>query len=185
MASIPEKLINQVFTVLTAADAAIVTAIGRRATETYDGAHRVVAIPTGAPEITEPDRPGDGLYTDAGRILLLRRFAVEWQCHDIPSVATTIDAPDFTNSEALYLLTVAAIRGLFHHSVHFSNERWIDQEENQDGVDRSGTVIAFTTIFDIPVYDVRLHLGPLTGTPQITTTVELGADVGDEVTINQ
>lgn len=193
MASIPEQLIAQVY-----ADADLLAlatgglAVGRRETGVHAGPMRVVAIPAGAPQIDAPDRHGDGAsnpwdingprYTDKGRILLLRRFRIEWECHGAPMAE--LDHTDFGDAEELYVVTLRAIRGLFHNAVRFENEEWVDQQKDADGYERFGTLITFTSVIDIPVYEPRSvsRLAPVTS---IQSTVKLPPTNGETVIINE
>ena len=146
--SIPEQLINQVFAKLPAD---IFRAIGEREKATNAGATRVIAIPVGAPEIVMTSRPGSEQIVDpltnkrvSVRRLLSRMFDIEFHCHGEPA---------FVDAENLYLKVLVAVRNCFHHSVTFSNEQWLGQQDGEDGFTRWGTVIAFTATIDVPVYD--------------------------------
>lgn len=180
MASIVEQIINAVF-----ADpllAGVVTATGRRETETNAAANRIVAVPLGAPEIVQPDRPGDAKDPDRGRILLVRRFQIDWYCHGAPDVE---GAADFTNAENLFLKTIVAARNVLHNSVRFSDEKWDDQQEGNDSLERFGTLIIFRSTVQIPIYESRAASGQivnLTATPQIATTL---TELDQTVTIDQ
>ncbi len=174
MASIAEQIIAAVFADATLAQAS--KAVGEREFHTHSRTMRVVAAPLGVPtEYRQPDRPGD-FYQDQGRILLLRDFLIRWKVWDV----------DFGAAEQLLLKVVRVLRKQNHHSITFSNEVWEDQQDDADGFDKLGTVIAFDTTIALPVYeDVPLRVA-LTGTPQITTTVELPDDgSGETVIINQ
>lgn len=163
MRSVPEQIIAEVFSLL---GDNIKTAIGRRATEDFGRAKRVVAVPVGAPTIDPPDRIGDPLFTNAGRALLLRRFQIEWWCHDVPDEG---DGGTFGRAEELYLATLRAVRQTTHNSVRFGNERWMDQAEGQDDFIRHGSVIVFDSVIDLPVYELRGTLVTLTANPKIAT----------------
>lgn len=179
MPSIPEQLINEVFAELPNGT---LTAIGRRESATNAGSNRVVAIPLGSNVIDPPDQPGFAGYSDQGRCLLLRRFQIEWQCHGVPD---TLDGPpDFTNAETLFLATLIAVRQLFHNSVRFGQEIWLDQQEDADSFERFGTVIKFVSTIDIRVYEPLPTIVTLTANPKIVTTVQLNDDPAT-VIINQ
>lgn len=193
MASIPEQLIAQVYAdpdLLALATGGL--AVGRRETSVHAAPMRVVAIPLGAPVIDPPDRHGDGAsrpydpagprYTDQGRILLLRRFRIDWECHGAPMVQG--NDPDFGPAEELYIFTIRAARDAFHNSVRFENEEWIDQQEDADGFERFGTVIKFTSTIDIPVYELRSK-SVLAQVTSIQTTLKLPPTDGETVVINE
>lgn len=165
--SIPEQLADQIFALLPVGT---VTGFGRRKVNEHSKANRVIAVPLGAPAIDQPDIHGDARYTDAGRPLLLRRFDVEWWTH---SVRAGADTQDFGATEALYLNLLRAIRQICHHSVVFTNERWIDQEDGADGLERYGSVIVVTSTIDLPVRELRGTIVQLTATPKIDTTFTL------------
>ncbi len=179
MPSIPEQLIATVFAQLPGGT---ITAVGRREIYRHANKNRVVAIPLGSSVIDMADQPGDALYSDQGRCILLRRFEIEWQCH---GAAADESQTDFTDAEVLYLQTLLAVRETMHNAVLFSGEQWIDQQENNDGYDKWGTVIKFTSTIDIRVYEPRGTIVTLTATPQIVTTVVLNEDTDDAVVINQ
>ncbi len=164
--SIVEQIIATAFAGLTGVE----TAVGRRELNRHAKAKRVVAVPMGAPEISLPDRHGDARYSDKGRILLVRHFQVDWFCH---GARISGDTTDFSQAELLYLAMIVAVRQATHHSVVFSDERWIDQEENGDGLERYGSVIAFTSTIAIPIYEARGVVVTLTATPKIDTTFTL------------
>lgn len=177
MRSIPEQIIDEVFASL---HPPIEKAIGRRETYANAGAPRVVAIPLGAPVIEQPDRHGAQHFTEHGkkiakRILLLRRFVIDWECH-----ATSRDelTPSFGASERLYLAVLISLRRACHHSVSFSGERWVSQEDNADGFVMYGSTILFTSTIDIPVWDAPQ---PLVTPAEVITTYKLNNEiVGDE-----
>lgn len=158
--SIPEQIIAEVFGGL---DARVQTAVGDRERYANLPAPRVVAIPRGAPVIDLPDMPGFDRSVGARR-LLLRRFQIDWQCHG---------EPDFSDAEQLYLAVLCLVRRACHHSVVFSNESWVDQQAGDDGFDRYGSVITFTSVIDIPVFDDPSVLAYLTATPKVVTTATL------------
>lgn len=166
--SIPEQIIATVFA--SPLLAGVTTAVGRRALEANTKSNRVVAVPLGAPEIALPDRHGDARYSDKGRILLVRKFDVEWHCH---AARSSSDTADFAAAEALYLKAIVAVRQATHHSVVFSDERWIDQEENADSFERFGSAISFKSTIAIPIYEDRGVVVTLTATPKIDTTFTL------------
>lgn len=181
--SVPEQLIAVVFANLRALDPTINFALGRRATENNMPPHSIFAVPSGAPEIDDKGlKPGGSPWgSNGGRQLMIRHFEIEWQCHDGPATPQAI--PDFTNAEALYIATVVQIRLAtdptgtpFHDGISFTGEEWIDQQEGQDGYARSGTLIKFKTVFDLPVYDLVPTLVPLTG-GFVTAVTELDQSV--------
>lgn len=146
--SVPEQLIDQIFAKLPATWE---KRTGRRANAEHLAAPSVVAIPTGAALVDMAERPGARPYTDPfsgktvkERPILMRRFAVEWRCHG---------APDFVTAENVYLTTLIAARNVLHHEAQYSNEQWIDQQEGDDSFDKWGTVIAFTSTINLPVWD--------------------------------
>lgn len=178
--SIPEQIVAQVFSLLPVGTQ---TAVGERERETHAKPPRVVAVLRGAPVIRQPDRTGDPKFTDQGRILLVREFDILWQCHGVPA---SEGAVDFSVAETLYLNTIRAVRQITHNAARFSDERWIDQEEGQDSFERFGTVIEFTSMVQIPIYEPRSTLVPLTAVPKIATTMKLPDDgSGETVTINE
>lgn len=193
MPSIPEQLIAQVFedtSLKTLATGGL--AVSRRETGVHAGPMRVVAIPLGSPVIDPPDRHGDGgshpwdingpRYTDQGRILLVRRFRIDWECHGAPGA--DLDHADFGDVEELYVYTLRAIRSLFHNAVRFENEEWVDQQEGGDGFERFGSLIRFTSVIDIPVYEPR-DISPLAQVTSIQSTVKLPPTNGETVIINE
>lgn len=143
-------------------------AVGRREAGVHAKPPRVVAIPTGAPVIDQPDRPGDAKYSDQGRILLIRRFRIEWECHGAPAT----DVVDFAPAENLFLATIRAVRKATHHSVVFENEEWKDQEEGGDGFDKHGSLIKFVSTINIPIYEPRTS-APLATVATIETKLTL------------
>lgn len=167
--SVPEQIIDQIFALLPAE---ITKAVGRRETETNAKPHRVVAVPLGGP-IEEPDRPGDKKYTDAGRILFVRYFQIDWYCHGVRDGS---DALDFARAEDVYLTVIEAVRQVCHHAVRFSDERWEEQEEGRDSFMRFGSVIRFTSTIQIPIYERRGGLRLLTADPPIVTTATLNGE---------
>lgn len=169
--SIPEQIIAQVFAhpLLTG----VITAVGRNAKEAHAKANRVVAVPLGSPSIDLPDRHGDAMYSDKGRILLVRKFEIEWTCHGVRAVA---DTADFAQAELLFLNTIIAVRSVTHHSVVFSGEEWEDQKEGAEGFDKFGSVITFTSTIAIPIHEERGVVVTLTATPKIDTTVLLNGN---------
>lgn len=187
--SVPEQLIAAIFDALLLIDPTINCFLGRRATEDYSAPHSIVAIPLGAPSIDDHGlKPGGSPWgSNGGRQLMIRHFNIEWRCHDGPAAPDLI--PDFTNTEALYVATLVALRTAlsptgepFHNGIHFSSEEWIDQQEGEDGYERSGTVIKFISTLDLPVYDLPPTLVSLTATPKILTTV---TELDQTVTINE
>lgn len=181
MASQPEQLISQVFSLLPGN---VTTATGRRETEAFQVSPFVVGVPLGAPEIKEADRIGGGTFLDdantqQARIVLVRQFRIEWWCFGAPTNPQR--APDYTTAELTYLTTLLTIRNLWHNSVQFSDEEWLDQKPQGDGFERSGTTITFVSTVQIPIYDTPETAVSLTGTPKIVTTVTLGTET---VTVN-
>jgi hypothetical protein len=181
--SIAETLIKAAFATLvgTQASPGLYPTLSHDIGERHFGVHakttRVVAAPRGVPsELRQPDRPGDGNFSNAGRILLLRDFLIHWQVWDL----------SFGDTEALYLDVLRTLRNQNHHSITFSNETWDDQQEEQDGWDKLGTTISFDSFITMPVYERAPIRVALTATPQITTEVKLPADgSGETTTINQ
>lgn len=169
--SIPELFIRDVFGRLPDS---IHKAIGERERNANNSARSVVAVPRGAPQITQPDRPGDAKHPDYGRILLLRRFQIDWYVFASPTEETS--EPDFADSEDLYLDVLVAARSSGHHSIEFGNEVWTDQQANADGFMRFGTEISFESIVALPVYEERGKLVKLTATPPINTTFTLNEE---------
>lgn len=183
MASIAETLIAATFATLRGTQSSpglypnLSSDIGEKFFHTHDKTTRVVAAPIGTPgEFRQPDRPGDGNFANVGRILLLRDFVIKWQCWDLTFEAT----------ENLFLEVVRTLRKQNHHSITFSNEVWEDQQTNQDGWLKHGTVISFECSVALPIYERGPTRVALTATPQITTEVSLPEDgSGEVVTINQ
>ena len=181
--SIAEQIIDAAFATLKGTPQApgLYPALSHDTGEKFFDVHakttRIVAAPRGVPsELRQPDRPGDGNYANAGRILLLRDFLVHWQVWDL----------SFGDTEALYLDLLRTLRNQNHHSIVFANEAWDDQQEGQDGWDKHGTTISFDSFITLPVYERGPIRVALTATPQITTTVKLPADgSGETTTINQ
>ena len=175
MASVAEQIIANVFA--DSSMSGVSTDIGEKFFHVHAKTTRVVAAPRGVPsEFRQPDRPGDNNYADAGRILLLRDFLIHWKFWDV----------DFGTAEALMLKVVRLLRHQNHHSITFSNETWEDQEENQDGWDKLGTVISLDCYVTLPIYDAVPTRITLTGSPKIATTVKLPSDgSGETVTINE
>ncbi len=177
--SIPERFIRDVFSRLPDS---IRKAIGERERRANNSARSVVAVPRGASQITQPDRPGDPRQADYGRILLLRRFQIDWYVFAAPE--QNLSEPDFADSEELYQAVLVAARYAGHHSIEFGNEVWTEQQDNADGFMRFGSEISFESIVTFPVYDDHGKLVKLTADPAIVTTVQLNEDP-ETVTINQ
>lgn len=178
MASVAETLISACFATMKAGPyPALSSDIGEKFFHVHGDTTRVVAAPLGTPgEFRQPDRHGDGNFADVGRILLLRDFAIKWQCWDLTFEAT----------ENLFLEVVRTMRGQNHHSIVFSNEVWEDQQTNQDGWIKYGTVISFECAIALPIYEKGPTRVALTATPQISSTVSLPDDgSGEVVIINQ
>lgn len=146
-----------------------VTGTGRRRLAEHAKANRVIAVMLGAPTIEQPGRIGDAKYTDKGRQVLQRQFDIEWYIHGVRSV----DDTDAKVAEDLYLAVLYAVRQEAHHGVAFSGERWLDQEDGADGLERYGSVIMFTSAICLPVYEPRGGLKQLTANPKIDTTFTL------------
>lgn len=178
--AVVEQLADQVFAQLLLVQPDVITAFGRRATEENAAPNRVVCVPIGAPEILGPDRPGDNRYTNFGRILYRRRFNHEWHCHAIRADG---DENDFSQTELLYLDTLRSVRFIAHAGCGFSDERWEEQQEGKDSYERFGSVIIFASTIDVPIYEARSVLVPLTQTPKIETTVKLPDDGSGEIVI--
>lgn len=175
----PEQFIDLVFARMRTSIGDFDCATGRRETGVNAGPRRVVAIPLGAPAIEMTDRIGDPkTATLEGRIILLRRFQIDFECHDVN------EDGGFSAAEELYLETLRAARAEGHQSVEFSNEVWEDQQEGADSHMRFGTVIKFTCVVSFPVYERRGALVSLTADPPIVTTVQLNEDPAT-VIINQ
>lgn len=178
--SIAEQLIAEVFAELVSILPQVTTDVGRLATSANAAPPRVVAIPLGAPNIDPTDQPGRQKFTTAtagspavpysARRIGVRRFNIEWQCHAAPADPSVID---FGPTEVLYLLLVRLIRKACHNSVIFSGEEWTDQQENNDGAMRHGTLIKVTSTIAIPLLDEPWTYHTLTGTPPFVTTATL------------
>lgn len=169
--SIVEQVIDTVFAKLPAQ---VVKVVGRRELEAHAKSYRVVAIPLGAPEVSQPNmRAGDPRAPNYGRALLMRWFNIEWVCHGARGVG---DTNDFAAAEALYLDTIQAVRFACHNAVTFANERWIDQEPEADGYERFGSVISFISTIQIPIYEERSRIVSLTADPKIVTTATLNGE---------
>lgn len=176
--SIAETLIKAAYATLRAGlYPSLSSDIGEKFFAVHAGTTRIVAAPRGVPsELRQPDRPGDGNFANAGRILLLRDFLIHWAVWD----------KSFGETEELYQELLRTLRKQNHHSIVFSNEAWDDQQEGQDGWDKHGTVISFDSFIALPVYERAPIRVALTQTPQITTTVKLPEDgSGETTTINQ
>lgn len=177
MASIPEQIINAGFAALPGG---VSHSTGRRETEGYQAPPYVVAVPLGAPEISPPDRVGAARYSDgsgneyASRILLVRKFRIEWQCFGAPT--DPAGDPDFTDAENLYLSMLVILRNLYHDAIAFSGEEWVDQQDGADSHERYGTSIKFFSIVSLPVYDTTSYVVALTASPKIVTDVTLGTE---------
>ena len=163
--SIAEQLIDMVFAKLSPN---IHMEIGERNKTRFVQAPAVVAVPLGAPSIPMTTRPGAEKVIDPQtnkpvmiRRLLLRQFNIEWHCHG---------APDFVDAEDLYLDVLRVVRSCFHDSVQFSNEIWIDQQDLADGFERYGSVIAFTSTIDSPVWEQPQPTAIVNGAPPFITT---------------
>jgi hypothetical protein len=149
-----EQLIDQVFVALRDFRGSVdtKTAIGRRETAGHHQPPSVIAVPLGAPVIRQPNRPGDARYTDVGRQLLVREFQIEFWCHGVPDKD---GVGLFGEAEQLLEDTIAAVRNVAHHSVEFSDETWVDQQDGGDGFQRSGSTITFLATIQIPLYARR------------------------------
>ena len=166
--SVAEQLIAAIFAELPAGTA---TAIGRTATAAHHAPPSVIAIPLGASEISQPNRPGDARYTDVGRQLYVRHFRIEWWCHGAPDDESSNGL--FGDAESIYLALIHAARKHAHYSLEIGDERWIDQEEGGDGLTRHGTTIVVTTTIAIPIYEARSKTVTLQSPTQIVTTAVL------------
>lgn len=178
MASIAEQIIQATFDTLRGGLYPTLSSdIGEKFLHVHADTTRIVAVPRGVPsEYRQPDRPGDANYIDAGRILLLRDFMIHWQFWDL----------DFGTTEDLLLDTVRTLRNKNHHSITFSNEVWEDQQDDEDGWIKHGTVISIDCVVVFPIYDYVPTRVQLTTSPPIATTVKLPADgSGEIVTINE
>jgi len=171
--AIVEQIADQVFTQLATVRSDFTSAFGRRELEKNAGAMRVVCVPIGAPTIMDANRPGDGMFTDVGRILYVRQFEYEWHCHGVRADG---DVNDFGSTELLYLDTLRAVRFVGHAPLMFSGERWIDQELGADSLERFGSVIAFNSVIGVPIYEARGGTKALTGVPPFVTTGELNGE---------
>lgn len=99
--------------------------------------------------------------------MLVREFVIEWWCHGAPSD----DSGMFGDAEDIYLEVVRAVRNVCHHSVEFSDERWVDQEDGGDGYERHGTTIVLTTTIAIPIYERRSRIVTLNGVADTTISM--------------
>lgn len=165
----PRQLVKQIFALLPLG---VSTRIGERErAANTDAPPAILAILRGAPTIGQPNKAGDQMYPKEGRALLNRYFEIRWECHAVGNDGVTDDAA----AEDLYTDLLVAIRNLCHHSVEFSDEEWIDQQDGQDGYERFGSVIAITSTIAMPVYEPRGAGGirTLTATPPIVTTATL------------
>jgi hypothetical protein len=168
--SVAEQLIDQVFAALPVGTK---TATGRVETAGHHEPPSVIAVPLGAPEIRQPDRPGDARYTDVGRQLWVRMFRIEWWCHNAPVEGSP---GKFGEAEELYLDLLRAIRNVAHHSLEISDERCISQEEGGDGYENHGTTIVVTSTIGIAVYASRPAFVTLQATPKAVTTFTLNEE---------
>ncbi len=178
MASIAETIAQAAIDALVAGSyPSLSSDIGEKFFAVHAKTTRIVAAPRGVPsEYRQPDRPGDGNFANAGRILLLRDFLIHWKIWDVSFEAT----------ENLLLDLVRMLRKQNHHSITFSNEVWEDQQEEQDGWDKLGTLVSLDCFVTLPIYEQAPTRVALTADPQITTVVSLPADgSGEIVTINQ
>lgn len=177
MASIAETLIENAFTALRVARPSLSSDIGEKFLAVNAKTTRIVGVPRGTPsEFRQPDRHGDGNYANAGRILLLRDFLIHWQIWDL----------SFELTENLMLDLVRTLRKQNHHTITFMNEVWEDQQDEQDGWDKRGTLVSLDCTIALPIYEQAPIRVPLTGNPEITTEVKLPASGGGEtVTINE
>lgn len=163
--SVPGQIAAAIFAKLPAGTRA---GFGERARYFNEPAPRVVAVPRGATVIDQPDRHGDQGFATAGRILLLRRFVIDFFCHG--ETTTENGEVDFGPAEDLYIATLKAARNYGHNAVRFADERWLDQEEGADGLIRYGAMIVFTSTWHLPVYAARGRRVTLQATPPIDTT---------------
>ncbi len=169
--SVPEKIADQVFALLPSGPEVL---IGRKHRDTFGKRARVVMVPRGAPDIKEARKVGNGMHTDAGRMLYERGFVMEWDCYGVgtPTVST-----DFYVAEQLYKLVLIAVRTVCHASVLFQSERWLSQDEDDgDSLDRKGEVIRFTSIIDLALYEAQVPTVELTSIAQIDTTYTLNGN---------
>lgn len=162
MPSVPEQLINGVFERLPEE---VNKDITQRAVEFFQKPPSIVAVPRGA-TLAPVIEPGFGIYETADgnirdRKILRRNLQIVWFFHG--------DSMEMT--EELYLDTVRILRELYHNSVTFVSETWIDQQEGADDFVRDGNSISLVTDFDTPIFEARKPL----------TTVEAFVN---EVTIN-
>jgi hypothetical protein len=173
VSSAPEQIIAEVFAGLAST---VSKAVGERERHTHAAPPRVVAIPIGAPVIDNGRQgmspPGTAPSKSKQRHILLRRFQIDWECHGAPSGAA--DVNDFAIAEALALDVMTLLRSACHPWVRFSGERWIDQQPNADGYERHGSVIAFTSVIDLPVYPAERALSFLVSQPPFDTDFSLG-----------
>lgn len=169
--SLPEHLADLAFAALGYTHSNVTTAFGRRELETNAAPTLVVCVPIGSSIIAEADRPGDGGYTNVGRILYVRQLEMEWHCHDIAAG----DDTDFYRTELLYLDTLRAVRnvGRARQPVLFSDETWHEQKEGADSFERFGTKISFKSVIAVPIYEARGGTKTLTGVPPFVTTGQL------------
>lgn len=155
----PEQIIDEVFATLPVGTGRYT---GRRNVDRNEDAPTVCAIPTGSPEITMANMPGEQEFTSGDgtkyrmRRLLIRNFVIMWECHG---------APHYVDAELLFEHVLRTMRNATHYSSIFSGERWIDQQPDGDSYYRHGSVIEFQSIVQIPLWSKP------TGTVRVNSAV--------------
>lgn len=152
MASVIEEILQAVFDSFPE-EGAPSTFVGERHLGEHLAPNTIVAVPLGAQQIDTTNSPGPRQDTDDTGPFVARALYTRWF-----NVRLVFFGEDFETCETLYLDTLKAIRKLYHNSIRFSNEIWVDQQPEADGYYKAGPVIELTATFEIPIWDRKRYL---------------------------